>query len=128
MELSAYENLGQMHRANVRTGAGKCTLNLHETAWIERDDGARASAQDRLNFGLGHGAREFRELHRESAAESAALLRRLHLTQFESSHVRQQTPRRIFHPKLAQGVTPVMERDNVFHMRSDILHSRHLGE
>ena len=55
----------------------------------------RRSCRMESIFGPRHPARKLRELHGERAAEAAAFLRRKHLAQFETAHLREQPPRRV---------------------------------
>src|SRR5581483_11828289 len=64
----------------------------------------------------------------KGSAETAALLGRLHLAEFEAAHASEQAARRILNAKLAQGVAPIVEGDDVFHLRANILDSGDFGK
>src|SRR5213082_247868 len=102
-----------MEGADLRPDAGESSLNLHEAARVERDDGAGAGALDGFDLGAGHGAGELGELHGEGSAEAAALLGRQHLAQLEAADVGEEAARRAFDAELAEGVAAVVERDYV---------------
>ena len=106
MGSAARQDLGQVHRADGGAGARERSLNLHQATGIERDHRAGAGALDGLDFGARHGAGKLGEFHREGAAETAALLGRLHLAQFQPAHVRQQPPRGLRMPSSRRAWQP----------------------
>src|SRR5579864_5238611 len=117
-----------MHGADLEPGARKGALNLHEAARIERDYGLRPRAHDGVDLAARHGAGQLREFHRESAAEAAALLARLHLAQLQAAHPRQQAARRALDAQFAQRVAAVMERDYLLHAGAYVLDARDFGK
>ena len=62
------------------------------------------------------------EFHREGAAESAALLGGVHLAQFQTAHIGQQTARAFLDVEFAQRVATVVIGDDAFEARADVLH------
>ena len=80
----------------------------------------RAGAQDRIDFGARHAARDLGEFDGKRSAESAALIRRIHFTKFEPAHVRQQTARTVFDLQFPQGVAAIVIRDDLVEARAHV--------
>src|ERR1022692_1331867 len=105
---AARQDLRQMHGAHRQRGARQRPLYLHQATGIRADHCLGAGAHDGIDLGARHAAGDFGEFDRERAAESAAFLGRVHLAQFQSANVRQQTAGAVLDAEFAQRMTTVV--------------------
>ena len=126
--LGGRQDLGEVHGADTGPLAGQETTDVHQAGVVTGDHDLGSRLADVPCLVRPHRHRRVRVLHRERAAEPAALGRAGQVDQSQAAHCAQQPGRPVPHPEHPQRVAGRVVGHRVREVRADVLDAEHVDE